>query len=188
MHKLKFCDEAHFVYKDLSHKKVLGLVGDRVWLKQSTLEAARGTLIILTKLDEMEPIVFDYTEETTSQWSFCDFVIQCCLNDDLVAGDYFIVDNAPVHHGEDSAWLILTVLEIFGVTPVFLPKYCPELNPCELVFSLVKNYIRYNHTNQPLLDEVLKALAEVDVLDIYKFYEHCIHPKVVLPDLDINLL
>jgi len=138
-----------------------------------------GTLIILTKLDERDPIVFDYTEETTSQWTFCDFIIQCCLNEDLIAGDFFIVDNAPVHHGEDSAWFILTVLETFGVTPVFLPKYCPELNPCELVFSIIKNYIRYHHTNQPLLEEVLKVLAEVDVLDIYKFYQHCIHPKVL---------
>jgi len=104
--KLKFCDEAHFVYKELAHKKVLGLVGDRIWLHQATLQAARGTLIILTKLDEEEPIVFDYTEETTSQWTFCEFVIQCCINGDLTEGDYFVLDNAPVHHGEESAWYL----------------------------------------------------------------------------------
>jgi len=59
------------------------------------------------------------------------------------------------------------------------------LNPCELVFSIIKNTIRYHHANEPLLEEVLKALAEVDALMVYNFYQHCIHPKVILPDLII---
>lgn len=35
--RLRFLDEAHFVSKQLTNRKVLGLVKDRVWVKQSTL-------------------------------------------------------------------------------------------------------------------------------------------------------
>jgi hypothetical protein len=35
--RLRFIDEAHFVSKDLTNGKVLGLVNQYVWLKQSTL-------------------------------------------------------------------------------------------------------------------------------------------------------
>jgi len=65
--------------------------------------------------------------------TFVDFVLNCCLDGALVAGDYLILDNAPVHHGEESAAFLMDILEYFSVKLVYLPAYSPELNPCELV-------------------------------------------------------
>src|SRR4051794_13810491 len=48
--KLKFADEAHFVYKDLTTQgKVLGLQSEQVWIRRKTKFDA--TLTILTRLD-----------------------------------------------------------------------------------------------------------------------------------------
>jgi len=184
--KLKFADEAHFVYKDLTTRgKVLSLQGERVWLKRKTKFDMRATLTILTSFGSNCPIVFDVSEDTNNQWSFTDFILDCCLNNELIAGDYLLVDNAPVHTGSDTAWLISEILDYFGVTLVYLPAYSPELNPCELVFSLVKSFIRNHHDDSTLVVEVLKALATVNAHHMAKFYRHCIYPECVLPELDL---
>jgi len=161
---------------NLAKGKVLGLVNERVWLKRATTLDVRGTLTILTSLDADCPVVCDFTTETNTQWTFTDFVLECCLDGSLKQGDYFVVDNAPVHHGADTAWLLSEILEMFGVQIVFLPAYCPELNPCELVFSLIKSRLRHHHNDGNLLEEVLKALSFVEIEHVYSFYEHCI-PK-----------
>jgi len=99
-HKLHFLDEAHFVSKNLTNGKVVGLVNQRVWVKQNTLHSKNGTLTILTSLVG-DPVVCSYTTDNNSQHAFLDFVVDCCLNGDLNSGDYLVLDNAPVHsnHG-----------------------------------------------------------------------------------------
>jgi len=53
------------------------------------------------------------------------------------------------HHGVD---ILHIVLEFFGVHLIFLPAYSPELNPCELVFNVVKAHVRnYRDGFSPLL-------------------------------------
>ncbi len=59
----------------------------------------------------------------------------------LVEGDYFCVDGASVHYGSDSFPLLCELLDTAGVHLIFLPKYSPELNPCEEVFAIVKHHL-----------------------------------------------
>jgi len=80
--KLKFLDESHFVSRQLTNRKVLGMVNSRVWLKQQTLNTKNGTLTLLTSLVG-EPVTFHYTTENNTQFTFIDFVLQCCLDGDL---------------------------------------------------------------------------------------------------------
>ena len=47
---------------------------------------------------------------------------------------YLVMDNASIHKGP----AVTAALAALNVEPVFLPPYSPELNPCELVFSMVK--------------------------------------------------
>lgn len=181
--KLKFLDEAHFVSHQLTNCHVLGLVNHCVWLKQNTLNSTNATLTVLTSVTG-NPVVIDYTEQTNNQWSFTDFVLKCCLDGDLVQGDYLVLDNAAVHHGEDSLELLENILSYFGIQLIFLPAYSPELNLCELVFNVVKKHVRYHRNGfSPLLDEVLVAVASVTPKMMVSFYMHCIFPRVILPDL-----
>ncbi|KAL0483743.1 hypothetical protein AKO1_004442 [Acrasis kona] len=46
------------------------------------------------------------------------------------------------HSGLDTFPTILRLLTSVGVTIVWLPTYSSELNPCELVFGWVKNYLK----------------------------------------------
>lgn len=54
---------------------------------------------------------------------------------------FLVMDNASIHHGPT----VDAALGAFGVVPVYLPPYSPELNPCELVFSKVKTSLRAAH-------------------------------------------
>ena len=53
-----------------------------------------------------------------------------------------VMDNCSIHHIEP----VTSLLENAGVVTMFLPPYCPDLNPIEEVFSLVKGYLR-KHNN-----------------------------------------
>jgi len=182
--KLRFLDEAHFVSKQLTTGKVLGLVNHRVWMKQNTLHEKNGTLTILTSLTQ-QPVVCTYTTANNTQFSFLDFVVQCCVDGDLNDGDFLVMDNAPVHSSV-LLEVLEVVLEVFGVTLVFLPAYSPELNPCELVFNLIKNHIRYHRDGTTkVFDEMLYALAHVTLEHMFKFYCKCVFPTTLLPDLAI---
>ena len=59
---------------------------------------------------------------------------------------------------------------------LFLPTYSPELNPCELVFSQVKRYIRaHRNSDEPLLVDLVMALASVSTQNVLGYYDHCIN-------------
>ncbi len=60
----------------------------------------------------------------------------------LVEGDYFCVDGAFVYHGSKFFPLLCKLLDTVGVHLIFLPKYSPELNPCEEIFTIMKHHLR----------------------------------------------
>jgi hypothetical protein len=60
----------------------------------------------------------------------------------LQDGDFLICDNAAVHVGADSQQDLDKALGDAGAKMWLLPTYSPELNPCELVFARIKNFMR----------------------------------------------
>ena len=51
---------------------------------------------------------------------------------------YFLADNLPVHHLAEVRRLIIAT----GALLRFLPPYCPDLNPVEMVIANAKAAIR----------------------------------------------
>ena len=51
----------------------------------------------------------------------------------LVDGDVLVLDNAQTHHEIEQD--LRALLREAGITLLFLPKYSPEFNPIELVWS-----------------------------------------------------
>jgi transposase len=49
-----------------------------------------------------------------------------------------IIDNAT-HHPKDR---IQDIADVYGFTVIFLPKYSPDLNPIELYWANIKNWLR----------------------------------------------
>jgi len=132
-------------------------------------------MTILSSLDKDRPVVFDICEDSNTQWDFVNFVVFCLTHGHLTVGDYLVIDNAPVHGSDESIEFLLAVMNAFGVKLVFLPKYSPELNPCELVFNVVKNHLCYHKNDQvPLWVEVIVALAKIDIAKMINFYDNCL--------------
>jgi transposase len=95
-----------------------------------------------------------------------------------------IVDNAAVHYGTDIYEIVIFALESVGAKLIFLPAYSPELNPCELCFAIVKQYIRRRLLNQdiPIWAKVIFAISKISTEMLEHFYFHCITPPVVFPE------
>lgn len=92
----------------------------------------------------------------------------------LVSGDIFICDNASVHAAADIQERLDSALDGAGVTLYFLPTYSPELNPCELVFAQLKQWIRRNRSGGALWQDILDALGTVSYTNVLAYYAHCI--------------
>jgi transposase len=121
------------------------------------------------------------------EWDFLDLVLKACKEGVLREGNFLICDNAAVHGGLATLDLLLKILDTIGAKLIFLNAYSPELNPCKLVFSIMKAHIRKcSGDSAQILDKVLEALLEVTPRHILSFYKHCIFPKVILPDLCIE--
>lgn len=186
LEKLKFCDEAHVISKDLGKRKVLGVVGKRTFTRENTLNQPSASLTILTSLTDQVPIFADYRIASNTQWNFADFLLEACKAGYLKDGDHLVLDNAAVHCAADSFDVISAIVIAFGVKIIKLPTYSPELNPCELVFSQLKRHIRHNRSNEnpsiSLCCEVVNSLALIETSTLYNYYIKCVCPKVILPE------
>jgi len=93
----------------------------------------------------------------------------------LKAGDYLILDNAAIHLAQEFRSCCQTH-QIFLKT---LPTYSPELNPCERVFAMIKNWLRTNRSEGSFEDDLLKALENVKFENVRSFYMHCTDPDKI---------
>jgi hypothetical protein len=74
----------------------------------------------------------------------------------------------------ESNDVILTACHLAGVQIRFLPAYSPELNPCELVFGLVKTDMRMHRSDQRMWLEMLLSLTKINPAKLANMYRHCI--------------
>jgi hypothetical protein len=190
---LKFLDEAHIMAKDLLNRKILGLRNHRVYMKANTLHSARASITILISITDIFlqnflisgcSIYIDYREDTNDQYNFLEFVLSAIAQNMFEVGDYLIINNTTVHYGTDTFDIVTNALDSVGTKLIFLLAYSPELNPCELCFSVIKQYIRKRLTSNdiPIWAKVLLATAKITTIMLEHFYQHCIYPPNILPE------
>ena len=73
----------------------------------------------------------------------------------LVAGDIVIMDNLGSHRGK----AVRKAIRAAGARLLFLPKYSPDLNPIEQVFSKLKHMLRKAQARS--YDALLAVTAEL---------------------------
>jgi len=111
---------------------------------------------------------------------FVAFVAWCVLNRLIVPGDIVVLDNCPIHRAQEIHET-LCALEILGqFRLIFLPRYSPELNPAENVFSEVKQYLReHRHLSVLRFDQqILLAFAHVSRHHMLAYYHNCLNPSL----------
>ena len=148
-----------------------------------------ASLSLLTSLVDDVPFFIDYRLASNTQWDFAEFVYLACKAGYLKDGDYLVIDNAAVHCGADSFDILKDILTCFGVKIIKLPTYSPELNPCELVFSQMKRFLRYTRLREnsaTLCDDVLRSLRNVEKKNLYNYYVKCVCPRVILPEFFVE--
>jgi transposase len=77
----------------------------------------------------------------------------------LKPGDVVVMDNLGSHRGK----LVRQAIRQAGAKLIFLPKYSPDLNPIEQVFSKLKHLLRKAQARS--YEAVLNAIAKL--LDAY---------------------
>ncbi|XP_068690029.1 uncharacterized protein [Montipora foliosa] len=84
-----------------------------------------------------------------------------------------VMDNHAAHHVAG----VEEIVEATGALLLYLPPYCPELNPIEGVFSIVKGWLRANDlmfliTPDPQ-EMILRGFFHVTRSDVQSLYTHC---------------
>ena len=119
----------------------------------------------------MPPLFLNGVERSTTEADLIDFVVDAIAQRFLRSGDTFVMDNYAVHRSSN----LREYLRLAGVSLLFLPKYCPELNPIELVWSKIKYSIRKH--GKRTLNEAIRSLdiaaSEVTRNDIAAYFVHC---------------
>ncbi len=95
--------------------------------------------------------------------------VRIVLVPNLRKGDVVIWDNARVHTPDAVA-----LVEAAGARVLPLPRYSPEFNPIEMMWSKVKQLVRRAHadTKQALEDAVAWAVRQVTAEDSTGWIEH----------------
>lgn len=188
--KIKFADESHFDSRgmifllnkrlfnlklDLRKIRALSPIGENTQVLVKGPISKRYTMTLLTTLSHHIPVVISFRDTSNTSTAFFEYVQYLVEQNYLQNGDYFVIDNAPVHKAEDMLGDLLDLLEENGIQLIFLPTYSPELNPCELCFSYIKRHLRENYEPQKSLEErIVDACCNLQPSTIRNFYEKCI--------------
>jgi transposase len=89
----------------------------------------------------------------------------------LRPGDIVVMDNLSCHksaHVED-------LIKLAGAELRYLPPYSPDLNPIEMMWSKVKEYLRSAaaQTKESLYEAIGQALQTVTSMDIHNWFKFC---------------
>lgn len=89
----------------------------------------------------------------------------------LKRGDCVVMDNASIHKNSFDNKRFSRK----GIRIVYLPPYCPELNPIENMWSKMKSFLRKvgARTKETLYNAISEALWEVTTLDRVGWFKGC---------------
>jgi transposase len=176
---------AHFVSRSLYRNRALGPVNEKVYtIAKDGLNVSFSMTVLTDVSNNMVPLFIDIREQSNTQWDFVRFVMSAIQCGYLRPGDFLVVDNASIHSGTDSWDFLNFILDIAEVSLKFLPTYSPEFNPCELVFSYIKNDLRlHRKLDDDLVPAILRAMIRLTRVHVLKCYLHCICVSLILFNL-----
>jgi len=142
----------------------------------ATKSLERGTRISTIGALGYNGLIAELCFEGTLNTHVFNYFIENRLAPKLKKGDVLILDNASAHDA-DELRDILTPLE---VRVMFLPPYSPELNPIELIWSQVKNFLK-KHTakiTETLYEAITQALQIITPSIAHNCFQHCLRKNL----------
>ncbi|XP_065078522.1 uncharacterized protein LOC135701608 [Ochlerotatus camptorhynchus] len=170
---LVFLDEVSIDNKDMLRKKGYGVVGQKLIYRGEFCRKPRVSFLCFLGINGM--LDSFWTEGTFNRHKF----FRCCRN--------FAINNPHVQRypGFHSIWVldgarihcdanIIRYFRSIGIIPIFLPPYCPFFNPIEIIFGLIKAYLRRNYRETgSILKEVCAAMSAFKVYECKQIFEYC---------------
>lgn len=97
--------------------------------------------------------------------------VQQFLLPQLRKGDIVLLDNAKIHHKQQTIELIETV----GAKVKHIPAYSPDFNPMEQCISKIKTDLRSRKPKTRITIErtIAKSMNEVTTKNIRGWFKHC---------------
>lgn len=92
------------------------------------------------------------------------------LKSDNIENAYIVMDNARIHKTPD----VIQTIEKAGHQAVFLPPWCPFLNPIENLFNQWKGKIRgfQSESETELYENIKKAEAEIQSFHCENYFKN----------------
>eukprot|EP00808_Paulinella_micropora_P026178 g6852.t1 len=119
--------------------------------------------------------ILSLREGSNNQLDLFDSVLQAKELDLLVRGDILVLDNAKIHHAQETTPLLTLLFNLLGIEMRFLPTYSPEFNPCEIMFHMAKQHIKNNRDDDCFLVEIFRGFAAgCDRGKVIESYRKCI--------------
>lgn len=172
---LVFLDETAFLNNEMLRTHGYGTVGESLVFKGEFRRLPRVSC--LTFLGQSGIIENFETEGTFTRQKFFECVKRMALKHNSVRAypgkfSIWVMDGARIHTDE----FIIKYLRSLGIIPIFLPAYCPQYNPIEIIFGLIKRSLQrsYRENSQTPLNVVVNAeLTKFMLYDCTKIFKKC---------------
>jgi len=161
-----FLDETGFK-RGMSQSYGRSMKGERFYIPETKSKVSNHTLIMAMGLSKtVAPLLFKGAMNTKTfiKWLRED------LLPELKKGDVIVMDNLAAHKSLE----VKETIRQAGMIPVYLPPYCPDMNPIELLFSKLKRYVRsfYADNFNDLLRIIGQGLDFMKKRDFIGWYNH----------------
>lgn len=165
--RLVFVDESGFRL-DMTPQFAYAPKGERAYGSAPKNRGENTSLIAAMSLDE--GVTAAMTVEGAVDGLAFDAYIHEVLCPQLWPGQVVILDRLSVHKRKE----VKEAVEAKGCEVLFLPSYSPGLNPIELAFSKLKEFVRRGEarTREALDDAIAAALKTVTLQDVIGWFNH----------------
>ena len=166
--ELVFIDETGCI-RNTTRSQARSAKGQRVKCPNSL---NKGTRISVIGALGVDGILTALSYEGTLNANLFEYFVEQFLVPVLTPNQVVILDNASSHHSEEA----IALIEATGAGVVFLPPYSPELNPIELIWSKLKNFLKQTiiSTTDELYQAISTALEMVTPDEAQNCINHCL--------------
>ena len=156
---------------DLGRKKVRVVQGeDRPGVERDRLgDGEAYTINLMVMADDSPSFCYNIVAGASSGKRFVQFWLTEAYHY-LHDGDTVILDNMNFHVTGVWSDLVQSFFKDLNVNYYALPKYSPELNPAELVFSKLKGCLQGKRQDGVLITAIMECLETIKTRDVLKYY------------------
>lgn len=165
--KLVFLDESSV---NLAYSRNYGraLTSERIKEGRKDVRFERKSVLSTICLNgQMCPFLFSGTLNKELFSAYIKTQLKPTLADDVI----LLLDNSSVHKSK----LVLEALRECKINYLFLPRYSPDYNPIELLWTFMKSVLKKlkARTHEKLDEAIAFALGSVPLHYIKNWFSHC---------------